>query len=247
MAAHFCGSRAPGRRLRQGRRRTGRGRQQSGRCGLDRAAAAAAGAGRRPRRAICRRDRGREAQADPARDRQARRRRAGAVATATRWPGPSTSAAPTSPTRRCRCPMRWCRRTAGRPCSSITASSRTLTRDHLEQSADVAEPDALTPTLTALAQGGAAIALDNATAADALEPPDRSRRRQAGARQRSRSACSRRCKNATEIEGTRTAHRRDAVALARFLAWIDREAPAGTLTEIDAVEALESFRATPAR
>jgi Xaa-Pro aminopeptidase len=30
--------------------------------------------------------------------------------------------------------------------------------------------------------------------------------------------------------------------MARFLAWFDREAPAGTLTEIDAVAALESFR-----
>ena len=49
-------------------------------------------------------------------------------------------------------------------------------------------------------------------------------------------------KNATEIEGTRAAHRRDAVALARFLAWIDREAPSGALTEIDTVEALETFR-----
>ena len=49
-------------------------------------------------------------------------------------------------------------------------------------------------------------------------------------------------KNTTEIEGTRTAHRRDAVALARFLAWIDREAPKGALTEIDTVEALETFR-----
>src|ERR1700683_2030246 len=49
-------------------------------------------------------------------------------------------------------------------------------------------------------------------------------------------------KNAIEIEGARTAHRRDAVALARFLAWIDREAPSGRLTEIDTVEVLESFR-----
>ena len=49
-------------------------------------------------------------------------------------------------------------------------------------------------------------------------------------------------KNTTEIEGTRNAHRRDAVALARFLAWIDREAPSGALTEIDTVEALETFR-----
>lgn len=41
-------------------------------------------------------------------------------------------------------------------------------RDHLEQSADVAEPDALAPKLTELAQRGASIALDSATAADAL-------------------------------------------------------------------------------
>jgi len=32
------------------------------------------------------------------------------------------------------------------------------------------------------------------------------------------------------------------VALVRFLAWIDREAPSGALTEIDTVEALETFR-----
>src|SRR6202012_4453378 len=41
-------------------------------------------------------------------------------------------------------------------------------RDHLEQTADVAEPDALTPKLTELARSGASIALDSATAADAL-------------------------------------------------------------------------------
>src|SRR5439155_1619964 len=49
-------------------------------------------------------------------------------------------------------------------------------------------------------------------------------------------------KNITEIEGTRTAHQRDAVALTKFLAWVDREAPSGALTEIDTVEALETFR-----
>jgi len=40
----------------------------------------------------------------------------------------------------------------------------------------------------------------------------------------------------------RQAHRRDGAALARFLAWLDFEAPKGTLTEIDAVAALETFR-----
>jgi Xaa-Pro aminopeptidase len=49
-------------------------------------------------------------------------------------------------------------------------------------------------------------------------------------------------KNAVEIEGTRAAHRRDAVAVARFLAWFDREAPKGGLDEIGAAEALEAFR-----
>ncbi|AMA56557.1 aminopeptidase P family protein [Bradyrhizobium sp. CCGE-LA001] len=116
-----------------------------------------------------------------------------------------------------------------------------LTRDHLEQSADVREPDAMAPTLMALAKSGAAIALDNATAADALS------RLIAGAggkpvRGSDPIALLKAVKNASEIAGTQTAHRRDAVALARFLAFIDREAASGKLTEIDAVEALETFR-----
>ena len=116
-----------------------------------------------------------------------------------------------------------------------------LTRDHLEQSADVREPDALTGELTALARAGALIALDGATAADALS-------RLIGAaggkvvRGNDPVSLLKAVKNRTEIEGTRNAHRRDAVALARFLAWIDHEAPKGILTEIDTVEALETFR-----
>jgi Xaa-Pro aminopeptidase len=49
-------------------------------------------------------------------------------------------------------------------------------------------------------------------------------------------------KNATEIAGARAAHARDAVAMVRFLAWLDREAPNGGLTEIDVVKALEGYR-----
>jgi Xaa-Pro aminopeptidase len=114
-------------------------------------------------------------------------------------------------------------------------------RDHLGQTADVEEPDALAPKLTALAQGGASIALDSITAADALS---RLIVAAGGKPVRGNDPVSllKAVKNATEIEGTRRAHRRDAVALARFLAWIDREAPSGALTEIDAVEALETFR-----
>jgi Xaa-Pro aminopeptidase len=114
-------------------------------------------------------------------------------------------------------------------------------RDHLEQTADVREPDALTPALTALAQAGRSIALDNATAADALS---RLIGNAGGKAMRGNDPVSllKAVKNSTEIAGTRSAHRRDAVALAHFLAWIDREAPSGALTEIDTVEALETFR-----
>jgi len=49
-------------------------------------------------------------------------------------------------------------------------------------------------------------------------------------------------KNRAEIAGSHAAHLRDGVAMARFLAWLDREAPKGQLTEIDAVESLEAFR-----
>jgi Xaa-Pro aminopeptidase len=115
------------------------------------------------------------------------------------------------------------------------------TRDHLEQSADVREPDALTAELTALGERGARVALDNATAADAL---NRLIASAGGNVVRGSDPVSllKAIKNATEIEGTRAAHRRDAVALARFLSFIDREAPKDTLTEIDTVEALETFR-----
>ena len=115
------------------------------------------------------------------------------------------------------------------------------TRDHLERSADVREPDQLAPQLTALAKSGASIALDSATAADALSRLITSHGGKP-VRGNDPVALLKAVKNTTEIAGTRTAHQRDAVALARFLAWVDREAPKGASTEIDAVEALETFR-----
>lgn len=48
-------------------------------------------------------------------------------------------------------------------------------------------------------------------------------------------------KNATEIEGTRTAHLRDAHAMVEFLAWLDQQKPG--LKEIDVVTTLEGIRA----
>ncbi len=49
-------------------------------------------------------------------------------------------------------------------------------------------------------------------------------------------------KNDAELSGMREAHHRDGVALAKFLAWFDAEAPAGNLSEIDIVARLEAFR-----
>lgn len=50
------------------------------------------------------------------------------------------------------------------------------------------------------------------------------------------------CKNTVEIAGAKTAHKRDAVAMVRFLAWLDAQSPDAGLTEIDVVKALEAFR-----
>ena len=130
----------------------------------------------------------------------------------------------------------------GRPTVFIDHRKLTnATRDHLEQSAEVREPDALAGELAALAKAGGSIALDNATAADALTRLISAAGGKA-VRGSDPVALLKAMKNPTEIAGTRTAHRRDAVALARFLAWVAREAPKGRLTEIDAVEALETFR-----
>ncbi|MGR3512639.1 MAG: aminopeptidase P family protein [Paracoccaceae bacterium] len=50
------------------------------------------------------------------------------------------------------------------------------------------------------------------------------------------------CKNDAELQGMRDAHMTDAVAMIEFLAWLDREAPGGGLTEIAATTKLEELR-----
>jgi Xaa-Pro aminopeptidase len=49
-------------------------------------------------------------------------------------------------------------------------------------------------------------------------------------------------KNNTEQEGARAAHRRDGVAMSRFLCWLEEAAPQGGLTEWSVAEKLEQFR-----
>ena len=114
-------------------------------------------------------------------------------------------------------------------------------RHKLQELADVREPAAFPHDLAALGAARHTVRLDQATGADALAKIVI----QAGgkvARGGDPIAQMKAVKNATEIAGAREAHRRDGAAVARFLSWLDREAPRGSLTEIEAVAALESFR-----
>ncbi len=114
-------------------------------------------------------------------------------------------------------------------------------RDRLEALADVREPADFVPALAALGRDKKTVRLDQATAADALARLVVTHGGKV-ARGIDPIALMKAVKNGVEISGTRAAHVRDGAAVVRFLAWFDREAPRGTLTEIDAVEALESFR-----
>ena len=114
-------------------------------------------------------------------------------------------------------------------------------RNHLEALADVREPQDLTNDLAALGKSKKTVRLDQATAADAL-----ARLMASSGGKVSRGAdpitLMKAVKNSLEIEGARNAHKRDGAAVVRFLAWLDGAAATGKLTEIEAVEALETFR-----
>jgi len=127
---------------------------------------------------------------------------------------------------------------------TIFIDSRKLSneaRAHLANHSNIAGPDALLSALATVSRNSAAVGLDSATAADVLS---RTIKDAGGIVRRVADPVTqlKAIKNTTEISGSRTAHRRDGAALARFLAWIDHETQNGTLTEIDAVEALETFR-----
>lgn len=114
-------------------------------------------------------------------------------------------------------------------------------RDVLEKFADVRTPDDFLRDLARLGSEKQTLRLDQATASDALS---RIVTEAGGKVSRGLDpiAAMKAIKNAAEIVGTRAAQLRDGAAVTRFLAWFDREAPRGKLTEIDAVKALESFR-----
>jgi|DewCreStandDraft_4_1066084.scaffolds.fasta_scaffold13322_4 Xaa-Pro aminopeptidase len=130
----------------------------------------------------------------------------------------------------------------GRPALYVNADRLSDTVRHaLEKIAELRAPDQFVPDLQALGRARRTVRLDQATGADAL-----ARIVTAAGGKISRGpdpiVHMKAVKNATEIAGARAAHLRDGAAVTRFLAWFDREAPRGTLTEIDAVAALESFR-----
>lgn len=113
-------------------------------------------------------------------------------------------------------------------------------RDHLGNSVTLAPRADFAAALGTL--GGARVAVDpeRAVAAifDALTA--------AGATilaERDPVVLAKACKNAAEIAGHRAASARDGAAVARFLRWVEQNAPAGTLTELACAERLHAFRA----
>jgi Xaa-Pro aminopeptidase len=112
---------------------------------------------------------------------------------------------------------------------------------HLGNAVTILAPEEFGPALDTLAAEGRPVQADPASAAawifDRLEK-SRAKIRYAA------DPCllPKACKNAVEINGARTAHRRDGAALTRFLAWLAREAPNGELREIAVSDRLEAFR-----
>ena len=116
---------------------------------------------------------------------------------------------------------------------------------HLGNGVIARAPDELGPALDALGAAGERVLVDPETApawvfarlraagAEVLEGSDPCRLPKAR-------------KNAVELDGARAAHKRDGLALTRFLAWLNHEAPARArsdpLGEVEAAERLRAFR-----
>jgi len=117
-------------------------------------------------------------------------------------------------------------------------------RDSLSDLAQIAEPSQLAADIGEIAAGGGRLLIDRQSAvyfaqlvAAAGGTPVEGDDPVAPLKAR---------KNPVELAGARQAHLRDGVAMVRFLAWLDREAPKGKLDEIAAVTHLEQCRAEAA-
>ncbi len=115
-------------------------------------------------------------------------------------------------------------------------------RAHLGQAVQIAPPEAFAAALAGLGRQGAKVRVDaNWTASWITD-----RLQSAGAvldRGTDPTALPRARKNAVELEGSRAAHRRDAVAMVRFLRWLDENVAAENVDELSAADRLLAFRA----
>jgi Xaa-Pro aminopeptidase len=131
---------------------------------------------------------------------------------------------------------------SGRPTLYLDAAKITPdVKSALEGIAEVAEATTFDQALAGLGKDGKAVIIDPQTAPAAIADTLKN----AGAtliEKRDPVLGPKSRKNDAELAGMREAHRLDAIALAKFLAWFDSEAPRGQLTEIGIVTALESFR-----
>ena len=114
-------------------------------------------------------------------------------------------------------------------------------RDKLAGLAGIEEPDRLVPDLEALGDAAKKVLFDSATVPAKLTKIFKD----AG------GVCEfgsdpivlmKARKNAAELAGARAAQLRDGAAMVRFLHWFSVHAPGGKLTEIEAAQALETFR-----
>jgi Xaa-Pro aminopeptidase len=114
-------------------------------------------------------------------------------------------------------------------------------RHRLEPLADLRAPEAFERDLAALGKAQRAVRLDPAACPEAIARlvADNGGKVLRGS---DPIVPMKAVKNAVEIAGAHAAQERDGVTVTRFLAWFDHAVQSGTLTEIDAVEALESFR-----
>ena len=135
----------------------------------------------------------------------------------------------------------------GRPTVFVDGRKFTnASRVSLSRQAEILEPDALIAFIEDLGRQGARVAFDSATVPAFLT---QAIERAGGKADIGADPITlmKAKKNPVELAGARAAQERDAAAMANFLAWFEREAPRGRLTEIDAVKALETFRrASPA-
>jgi Xaa-Pro aminopeptidase len=111
---------------------------------------------------------------------------------------------------------------------------------HLASLAKISAPAALETRLAALKQAGKAVRLSPAA------PLWFTRKLKGGKARvvRATDPCvlPKARKNTVEIKGARSAHKRDGAAMARFLAWLDREGETGSLDEIAVAQRLETIR-----